>query len=72
MQFVVTEAFKLNSYSQKDFKLSHYQTATGQEIDLILSNLKAVSFYNNPINEISRSGSELANETVDFGVDVVP
>lgn len=35
--FVVNEIFRYNSYTQKDFHISHYQTSTGQEIDLILS-----------------------------------
>lgn len=35
--FVINEIFRFNSYTQKDFRLSHYQTSTGQEIDLILS-----------------------------------
>lgn len=35
--FVVNEIFRFNSYTQKDFRISHYQTSTGQEIDLILS-----------------------------------
>jgi predicted AAA+ superfamily ATPase len=35
--FVVNEVFRFNSYSGKDYKLSQYQTSTGQEIDLILS-----------------------------------
>ena len=35
--FVINEIFRINSYSQKDFRMSHYQTSTGQEIDLILS-----------------------------------
>ncbi len=35
--FIMTEVFRLNSYSQKNYKISHYQTATGGEIDLILS-----------------------------------
>lgn len=36
-QFMILEIFKLNDYFQKDFKLSHYRTSTGQEVDLILS-----------------------------------
>lgn len=35
--FVVNEIFRFNSYTQQDFRISHYQTSTGQEIDLILS-----------------------------------
>lgn len=35
--YLITEIFKLNHYSQKHFTLSHYQTSTHQEIDLILS-----------------------------------
>ncbi len=35
--FVVNEIFRANSYSQKNMKISHYQTSTGQEIDLVLS-----------------------------------
>lgn len=35
--FVINEIFRFNSYTQKDFRISHYQTSTGQEIDLILS-----------------------------------
>lgn len=35
--FVINEIYRFNSYSGKDFRLSHYQTSTGQEIDLILS-----------------------------------
>lgn len=34
---MVNEIFRYNSYTQKDFRISHYQTSTGQEIDLILS-----------------------------------
>lgn len=34
---VINEIFRFNSYTQKDFRISHYQTSTGQEIDLILS-----------------------------------
>ncbi len=35
--FVILEAIRLNSYYKKDFKISHYQTNAGGEIDLILS-----------------------------------
>lgn len=35
--YVIAEVYRLNSYSQKDYKISHYQTSTGGEIDLILS-----------------------------------
>lgn len=35
--WLITEIHRMNSYSEKDFRMSHYQTATGQEIDLILS-----------------------------------
>lgn len=35
--FIINEIFRYNSYTQKDFRISHYQTSTGQEIDLILS-----------------------------------
>ncbi|HEY8270089.1 MAG TPA: AAA family ATPase [Pseudobdellovibrionaceae bacterium] len=35
--YLFTEIFRANTYSQKNYKLSHYQTTTGQEIDLILS-----------------------------------
>lgn len=34
---VINEIYRLNAYSQKDYRLSHYQTTMGQEIDLILS-----------------------------------
>lgn len=34
---VINEIYRINSYSQKDFRLSHYQTSTGQEIDLVLT-----------------------------------
>lgn len=35
--FVINEILRYNSYTQKDYRISHYQTSTGQEIDLILS-----------------------------------
>ncbi len=35
--FLINEIYRCNAYSQKDYKLSHYQTSTGQEIDLVLS-----------------------------------
>jgi predicted AAA+ superfamily ATPase len=35
--FVICEAFRLNSYWRLDFGLSHYQTSSGGEIDLVLS-----------------------------------
>ena len=36
--FFVTECHRLNSYGDKDYKLSYYATKDGVEIDLILSN----------------------------------
>lgn len=35
--FLLTEIYRYNSYSGKSFNMAHYQTSTGQEIDLILS-----------------------------------
>lgn len=35
--FIITEIYKYNSYSQKDYKMSHYLTTGDQEIDLILT-----------------------------------
>lgn len=35
--FIVCEAYRLNSYFRLDYKLSHYQTSAGGELDLILS-----------------------------------
>jgi predicted AAA+ superfamily ATPase len=35
--FLINEIFRFNSYSGKDYRLSFYQTTTGQEIDLVLS-----------------------------------
>lgn len=35
--YFFTEVFRFNEYSQKNYKISHYNTSTGQEIDLILS-----------------------------------
>lgn len=35
--FLINEIFRANEYSRKHFRLSHYQTSTDQEIDLILS-----------------------------------
>ncbi|NUM89758.1 MAG: ATP-binding protein [Bdellovibrionales bacterium] len=36
-QFLVNEIYRLNSYEEKDFRLSYYATRDGTEIDLILS-----------------------------------
>lgn len=35
--FIICEAYRLNSYYRLDYKLSHYQTSAGGELDLILS-----------------------------------
>lgn len=35
--FVILEVFRLNSYFQRDFRLSHLRTKAGFEVDLILS-----------------------------------
>ncbi len=35
--FLINEIYRLNIYSQKNLKISHYQTTTGGEIDLVLS-----------------------------------
>jgi predicted AAA+ superfamily ATPase len=35
--FVIAEIFRLNEYHRSDYKLSHYQTSAGGEVDLILS-----------------------------------
>lgn len=35
--YFFTEVFRFNEYSQKNYKIAHYNTTTGQEIDLILS-----------------------------------
>ncbi|MBI2606727.1 MAG: ATP-binding protein [Deltaproteobacteria bacterium] len=40
--FIVLECIRLNSYLKADFKISHYQTTAGGEIDLILSRAKEV------------------------------
>ena len=34
---VILEVFRLNEYSEQDFRLSHFRTKSGFEIDLILS-----------------------------------
>lgn len=34
--FIICEAFRLNSYWRLDYGLSHYQTSSGGELDLIL------------------------------------
>ncbi len=35
--FIICEAYRLNSYYRLDYKLSHYQTSAGGELDLVLS-----------------------------------
>jgi predicted AAA+ superfamily ATPase len=35
--FVILEAYRLNSYLQRDYRFSHLRTKSGFEIDLILS-----------------------------------
>lgn len=35
--FVILEAYRLNSYTQRDYRLSHLRTKAGFEVDLILS-----------------------------------
>lgn len=40
--FVINEIYRVNSYSQKYFMLSHYETSTSQEIDLILTKAKKI------------------------------
>ena len=40
--FIVLECFRLNQYTASDYKLSHYQTTAGGEIDLVLSRDKQV------------------------------
>lgn len=40
--FIILECIRLNSYLKADFKISHYQTTAGGEIDLILSRAKEV------------------------------
>ena len=39
--FLILEAYRMNSYFQRDFRLSHLRTKSGFEIDLILSKGKA-------------------------------
>lgn len=40
--FVVSEVIRLNSYSRKDYRLFHYQTNAGGEIDLVLKKGRSV------------------------------
>lgn len=40
--FVILEAIRLNSYSRKDYRLFHYQTTAGGELDLVLQKGKEV------------------------------
>ena len=40
--FLICEVFRLNSYARSDFFLSHYQTNSGGEIDLVLKRGKEV------------------------------
>lgn len=35
--FLMTEIYRYNIYTQKEFRMSHYQTSTNQEVDLLLS-----------------------------------
>jgi predicted AAA+ superfamily ATPase len=35
--FVILEAYRLNSYFQRDYRLSHLRTKSGFEVDLVLS-----------------------------------
>ena len=35
--YVMTEVYRLNLYSQKDYRIAHYQTTSGGEINLVLS-----------------------------------
>ncbi len=38
--FVINEIYRQNIYTNSEFKLSHYNTSTGQEVDLVLSTPK--------------------------------
>lgn len=38
--FVINEIYRANSYLQKNFSLSHYETSTNQEIDMVLTKAK--------------------------------
>lgn len=40
--FIICECLRFNSYFRKDYTLSHYQTSSGGEIDLILHRAKEV------------------------------
>ncbi len=40
--FCILEILRLNSYYRKDFRMSHYQTTSGGEIDLVLQANKSV------------------------------
>lgn len=40
--FCILEILKLNSYYRKDFRMSHYQTTAGGEVDLVLRDNKNI------------------------------
>lgn len=51
-QFMIQQAIRINSYYEKDFKLSFWKTSNGAEVDLIISRankiLLAVEFKSTP------------------------
>lgn len=40
--FIICEVLRLNEYSRADYRLSHYQTSQGAEVDLVLSKARTL------------------------------
>jgi predicted AAA+ superfamily ATPase len=66
--FLILEIYRLNSYLQKDYRLSYFMTKEGQEIDVVLSRGRKIialeikskeKIDQDEVTKLSRLGEEI-------------